>query len=53
MELELQTNVTGVEELKELFELANKQALELQETIDLISKATINIDVEVNPQKCD
>lgn len=53
MDCTIKPNVTGVTEITKLFELANEQAVKLQETLDKISKATININVEVNPQKCD
>lgn len=53
MKLEIKTNVTGLEELKELLESGHKQVVELQETLDKISQSEISIDFEVNPQKCD
>lgn len=46
MKLEIKTNVTGLEELKELLESAAKQATELQETLDKISQSEIEIDFE-------
>ena len=53
MDCTIKPHVTGVEEIIELLKLADEQAVKLQETLDKISQSTININVEVNPQKCD
>ena len=47
MKLEIKTNVTGLEELKELLESAAKQ----QETLDKISQSEIEIDFEPIPRE--
>lgn len=47
MNLEVKTNVKGLEELKELLDSAAKQATELQETFDRISQSEIRIDFEL------
>lgn len=47
MKMEVKTNVKGLEELKELLDLAAKQATELQETLDKIFQSEIKIDFEL------
>ena len=51
MDCTIKPNVTGVTEITKLFELANEQAVKLQETLDKIAKATININVKVVPSE--
>lgn len=51
MKLEIKTNVTGLEELKELLESGHKQAVELQETLNKISQSEISIDFEPIPRE--
>lgn len=46
MKLEVKLNVKGLEELKELLESAKKQAAELEETLNKISKTEISIEFE-------
>lgn len=46
MKSEVKINVKGLEELKELLDSATKQAVELQETLDRISKSKISIEFE-------
>ena len=46
MDVEVKTIIKGLEELKELFKLGQKQVVELQETLERISKAEIKIDFE-------
>lgn len=46
MKLEIKTNVTGLEELKELLESAKKQAVELEETLNKISETEISVEFE-------
>ena len=49
MNVEVKTNVEGLDELKELLELASEQTVSLQETLDKISKLKIKIDFESIP----
>ena len=49
MKLEIKTNIKGLDELKELLESAEKQVVELQETLDRISQSEIKIDFEPIP----
>ena len=44
MNVEVKTNVEGLDELKELLEVATQQTVSLQETLDKISKSKIKID---------
>lgn len=44
MNVEVKTNVEGLDELKELLEVATQQTVNLQETLDKISKSKIKID---------
>lgn len=44
--MKLEINVKGLEELKELLESAKKQAVELEETLNKISKTEISIEFE-------
>lgn len=53
MELKIKTNVRGLDELKELLEVAKEQTISLQETLDKISKSKIKIDFESIPRKRD
>ena len=46
MKLEVKLNVKGLEELKELLETAKKQAAELEETLNKISKTEISVEFE-------
>ena len=46
MKAEVKINVKGFEELKELLESAKKQVVELEETVNKISKTEISIDFE-------
>lgn len=46
MDVQVKTNVEGLDELKELLELATEQTVSLQETLDKISKLKIKIDFE-------
>lgn len=46
MKLEIKTNVTGLEELKELLESGKKQVVELEETLNKISETEISIEFE-------
>ena len=46
MELKIKTNVRGLDELKELLEVAKEQTISLKETLDKISKSKIKIDFE-------
>ena len=46
MKLEVKTNVKGLEELKELLDSAAKQAAELEEILNKISKTEISIEFE-------
>ena len=48
---EIKTIVQGLDELKEFFDLATKQAIELQKTLDKISQSEISIEVETKIQK--
>ena len=48
---EIKTIVQGLDELKEFFDLATKQAIELQKTLDKISQSEISIEVETKMQK--
>ena len=48
---EIKTIVQVLDELKEFFDLATKQAIELQETLDKISQSEISIEVETKIQK--
>ena len=51
MELKIKTNVRGLDELKELLEVAKEQTISLQETLDKISKSKIKIDFESIPRE--
>lgn len=51
MKLEIKTNVTGLEELKELLETAKIQVVELEETLDKISKSEASIGFETKIYK--
>lgn len=53
MKLEVKINVKGLEELKELLDSAIKQVVELEETLDRISKSEVRIDFEPILQKRD
>jgi hypothetical protein len=53
MNVEVKANVEGLEELKELLELAKEQTISLQETLDKISKSKIKIDFESIPRPLD
>lgn len=44
--MKLEINVKGLEELKELLESAKKQAVELEETLNKISKTEISVEFE-------
>lgn len=46
MNAEVKLNVEGLDELKELLEVAKEQMDNLQETLDKISKSKIKIDFE-------
>ena len=46
MKLEIKTNVKGLEELKELLESGKKQVVELEETLNKISKTEISVEFE-------
>lgn len=46
MKLEVKLNVKGLEELKELLESAKKQAVELEEILNKISKTEISVEFE-------
>lgn len=46
MKLEVKLNVKGLEELKELLESAKKQAAELEEILNKISKTEISVEFE-------
>lgn len=46
MKLEVKLNVKGLEELKELLESTKKQAVELEETLNKISKTEISVEFE-------
>ena len=46
MKAEVKIKVKGLEELKELLESATKQAVELEETLNKISKTEISIEFE-------
>ena len=46
MNVEVKLNVEGLDELKELLEVAKEQTDNLQETLDKISKSKIKIDIE-------
>lgn len=48
MKLEVKTHVQGLDELKELLETAKTQVVELEETLDRISKSEISIGFELN-----
>ena len=50
MQLEVKTNVKGLEELKEFLDSAAKQATKLQETFNRISQSEIRIDFELIQQ---
>lgn len=53
MNVEIKANVEGLDELKELLELAVEQTRSLQETLDKISKSKIKIDFESIPRQRD
>ena len=53
MNVEVKANVEGLDELKELLELAKEQTISLQETLDKISKSKIKIDFESIPRPLD
>ena len=42
--VEVKTNIEGLDELKELLEVAKQQTVSLQETLDKISKSKIKIE---------
>lgn len=42
--VEVKTNIEGLDELKELLEVAKQQTVSLQETLDMISKSKIKIE---------
>ena len=44
--MKLEINVKGLEELKELLESGKKQVVELEETLNKISKTEISIEFE-------
>ena len=44
MNVEIKANVEGLDELKELLEVAKEQTVNLQETLDKISKSKIKMD---------
>ena len=46
MKSKVKINVKGLEELKELLESAKKQAVELEETLNKISKTEISVEFE-------
>ena len=46
MKLEVKTNVKGLEELKKLLDSAKKQAAELEEILNKISKTEISVEFE-------
>lgn len=46
MKLEVKLNVKGLEELKELLDSAKKQAAELEEILNKISKTEISVEFE-------
>lgn len=49
--MKLEINVKGLEELKELLETAKTQVVELEETLNKISKTEISIEFETKIQK--
>lgn len=51
--VEFKTNVEGLDELKELLEVAKQQIVSLQETLDKISESKIKIDLESIPRQRD
>ena len=51
MKLEIKTNVKGLEELKELLESGKKQVVELEETLNKISKTEISVEFETKIYK--
>ena len=53
MNVEIKANVEGLEKLKELLEVAKEQTVNLQETLDKISKSKIKIDFESIPRQRD
>lgn len=53
MNVEVKLNVEGLDELKELLEVAKEQTDDLQETLDKISKSKIKIDLEPIPRQRD
>lgn len=53
MNIEIKANVEGLDELKELLEVAKEQTISLQETLDKISKSKIKIDFESIPRQRD
>lgn len=53
MNVEVKLNVEGLDELKELLEVAKEQTADLQETLDKISKSKIKIDLEPIPRQLD
>lgn len=44
MNVEVKLNVEGLDELKELLEVATQQTVDLQETLNKISKSKIKIE---------
>ncbi len=48
MKLEVKIHVQGLDELKELLETAKTQVVELEETLDKISKSEVSISFEPN-----
>lgn len=53
MDVQVKTNVKGLEELRALLEKATEQTVSLQETLDKISKSKIKIDFESIPRQHD
>lgn len=53
MNVEVKDNVEGLDELKELLEVAKEQTISLQETLDKISKSKVKIDFKAIPLQHD
>ena len=53
MNIKIKANVEGLDELKELLEVARRQTIDLQETLDEISQSKIKIDFESIPHQHD
>lgn len=53
MNVEVKANVEGLDELKELLEVAKEQTISLQETLDKISKSKVKIDFKAIPLQHD